>query len=493
MRPVCRARANLLVDLELSLTLAHGTVIFGVRLSEAHWRLSTVPPGPTQTHKPQWCLGLIYEEQRRMMGGAIKWRSRAPCLLPPFVAVLLLFAPTAQAFLSTIHLGRTLKSLRARDQERQLLLQQEQERQQQVELETLPPGLPVSPSYELAGAEDPEPELEGAENPEHEADGTAVGETHPSWEGSPDEGGGGGDGGKDEPAVTEGQAVPADVSRGWWHKKDKVDVDAGGNEDDAAAAAAAGHDVAVDGVDVAREQDLLLEEQGAGSGDRPKLSTARATAAAAAVITTVDFEGISPASHDPDTNVTQQQQQQQELPEEEGDMKAENSVLGNTAESVEIREDSSGSGGSVDHAGAALEVLTDFSEEGAEATLEKLDPTTSAAAAGVAEQEEQTEEQDGQSEPEMDIDKEIEEMLGREEEEEPEAVGDEDLEEQEEVVYDDDVEAAAIQQILGLRAAKDRAVQDAAARAVEALPATQRECFEDVKAFAFGGEAEGKE
>ncbi|CAM9660035.1 unnamed protein product [Ectocarpus sp. 4 AP-2014] len=58
---------------------------------------------------------------------------------------------------------------------------------------------------------------------------------------------------------------------------------------------------------------------------------------------------------------------------------------------------------------------------------------------------------------------------------------------------DEELEAAAIREILGLRSARDRKVQMEAARAVEALPPTQRECFEDVKAFAFGGVIEGKE
>ncbi|CAM9245376.1 unnamed protein product [Ectocarpus fasciculatus] len=57
----------------------------------------------------------------------------------------------------------------------------------------------------------------------------------------------------------------------------------------------------------------------------------------------------------------------------------------------------------------------------------------------------------------------------------------------------EELEAAAIREILGLRSDQDREVQVAAARAVEALPPTQRECFEDVKAFAFGGAIEGKE
>ncbi|CBJ30377.1 conserved unknown protein [Ectocarpus siliculosus] len=58
---------------------------------------------------------------------------------------------------------------------------------------------------------------------------------------------------------------------------------------------------------------------------------------------------------------------------------------------------------------------------------------------------------------------------------------------------EEELEAAAIREILGLRSAQDRKVQVAATRAVEALPPTQRECFEDVKAFAFGGAIEGKE
>lgn len=51
-----------------------------------------------------------------------------------------------------------------------------------------------------------------------------------------------------------------------------------------------------------------------------------------------------------------------------------------------------------------------------------------------------------------------------------------------------EVRAEAIRELVHIRDTQDKAVQAAAALTVEALPVTQRECFEDVKAFTFGGE-----
>ncbi|CAM9380164.1 unnamed protein product [Scytosiphon promiscuus] len=415
------------------------------------------------------------------MGEAVKRRSRAPSLLPPFVAVLLLVAPTARAFLSTIHLGRTLKALRARDQERQLLLQQEQElQQQQREFETLPPGLPVSLSSERTGdGEDPDPTTEAAttrKESEHEdvgSSGTAVGETHPSWGGSPDDDGGGG--GDDE------------VSRGWWHKKGQGETD--GADD---TAAPAGHDAAAaaaDGVDVVGEKHGLLGEQGAGGGDRSDLSTTTATAAA---------------------DVADVDARQQEAPAE--DLSAGHSTLTRDAESGESIDAEAVAAAPAPAAAAAAaagaveaaavgsapadaaaapqqEAALGEGSEDDHALAEPMMPST-ASASEVAAQEEQPEE-----EVEDQVSEEEEEREGEEEGEEAAREGEQEKERGGDIVFDyvngEEMEAAAIEEILRLRADEDQAVQDAAARAVEALPATQRECFEDVKAFAFGGEGAG--
>ncbi|CAN0028165.1 unnamed protein product, partial [Ascophyllum nodosum] len=45
----------------------------------------------------------------------------------------------------------------------------------------------------------------------------------------------------------------------------------------------------------------------------------------------------------------------------------------------------------------------------------------------------------------------------------------------------------ATQELLRARSAQDRRVQEAAARAASELPATMRECFEEIEEFAYGG------
>lgn len=51
----------------------------------------------------------------------------------------------------------------------------------------------------------------------------------------------------------------------------------------------------------------------------------------------------------------------------------------------------------------------------------------------------------------------------------------------------EDVEIMATRELLHLRDSQDQKVQEAAARAVEALPDKKKACFDEIKAFAFGG------
>ena len=81
-------------------------------------------------------------------------------------------------------------------------------------------------------------------------------------------------------------------------------------------------------------------------------------------------------------------------------------------------------------------------------------------------------------------DQEEEEDNEEEEDEEEEGEGEEEKEEEEE---EEGEEAAAIRELLSRRDALDLKVQEAAALAVGDLPAAQREPFDEVKAFAFGG------
>lgn len=449
-----------------------------------------------------------------MIGEASKRRPRTRCIFVPSVAVplllmlLMLVTPTSKAFLSTVHLGRTLKSLRARHQERQVLLQQEHDlqQQQQKEFELLPPGLPASPNSELAAEEEgSDLEAQADQDPEHEAveggdEATAVGGTHPSWGGSPDADV------KDKPEAG-GQATPAAVgeeSRGWWHRKGDGDTDERVKETTASAAGAggqdAGDDADVDDVDVSRERrhGVLKEHSAADRGDRSKLSTATA-AAAAATAAAVDLGRLATtASHDTDTaapHVTQQQEEEEEVPEE--DMTAGHSMLRHEEDASLVDDKGVGAAAGAVEAALGSSATPDakheaVSEDSSEDGFDGLDDpaaTEEASPAAVSEQGTEVEEYEQLL---FESSEEEEMMLGGEEQEESESEGQQQQEEEEMLAYDEEVEAAAVQRILGLRADKDRAVQDAAARAVEALPPTQRECFEDVKAFAFGGEAEGE-
>ena len=72
----------------------------------------------------------------------------------------------------------------------------------------------------------------------------------------------------------------------------------------------------------------------------------------------------------------------------------------------------------------------------------------------------------------------------REQATEMDQLGEEEKEEEEE---EEGEEAAAIRELLSRRDALDLKVQEAAALAVGDLPAAQREPFDEVKAFAFGG------
>lgn len=381
------------------------------------------------------------------------WRQR--CLLSSIIAVLLL-APVVEAYMSTMHLGRTIRSLRAR------LEEQQQQEDQQRQHQQLPPGLDASPSPDQPDVRrdtDGEVAQDGAEL-EAAADGTAVA-THPSW-GSPADNGG------EEPAgPTEGH--PASTA---------------GDDPEGGSKHAEGLDAA-NSVYTSREEHGLLKEQEDPTDRRAKLSTptvtAAASAAAAAAGAGAGIGGISSRQATPDADVSARFSKEQVREAEENQSVSSGAVQSGLGTATTGDRGVVGTAAAAGILGAsgttpAEKEPVGVSKKGVETSGTSLHETeataasAAAAAAGAAQDGDQV-------------------NVTKEEREEEEGVHEE---AHGEGVMEEELEAAAIREILDLRSAQDREVQLAAARAVEALPPTQRECFEDVKAFAFGGAVEGE-